>query len=713
MIKHKENSMKDNENIIKKKIVCINSSIEVHWELDAQIFNIINIDNQKKYKCECEDRIENIIKINENLFLIIRKDKRLEIWDTDGNKQNVIQNPLINLISIRILENEEKFYIFILLKNESIKLLNQNLNEIYSLETEIETDDNIAIHNRYFEVLEKNSLNLHDLYNGELIFSLKEQRNFIEDFKLLNNKNLIVKDINHNVKLFDIKGEILHELTKLNFNLDKCIETESNSLIILSKDNYIKIIDKFGKLQSSYKPNNEIIEHFNEYINGKTILNDLENNRYKIEQYYHLSNPYDRSYIAEKILNDNNINLDNEKIRYLWNFFNRPIFSEIRSILKKEEKETIKYNNIFDNLIEDIKENINNINKNIDKLKLTLNRNLILGIILLFVSIGVYLKFNLFIGLTLCIFSIFMFFIYINTKNQIKLKNEEIKLLLSEIDTINIVIPEIKKFLYEIKNFREKLIQQIPLIKDRNLYNGDKAKEIIQDKIDNEIYNEALNYCGLVSGDIVSVDGEPIVFNEGSLLQEFKHRINKHNLNSFWVINDGSVLFASQYIQYIFLTKEKIDIFSCHYDFILDKFVTKEAQAFYYKDVTNISKKDVERNLLTDKEKSLATEITLKVSSGDKISVTVFSKETVKEFNENASEKNKDEIEKLKSKIKEIQDSKEYESNDKKDADIRFYQDEIDSLEQDSGVSEEAITLNNDEINKTIQNIRKHVKDHK
>ncbi|OCL96721.1 hypothetical protein AAX27_00353 [Aliarcobacter thereius] len=701
------NELEENK---KSKTLEISGQIFINWESNISNFTINNSDTKEKNRCKSEEKISNIIRINDELFLIITNSKKIEIWDIQGNQRTVFSNQLTDLFDINIIENYGKYYIFIVLHKESISLWNINGDQIYSIETTIDSAEKIYLSNEYFQILENDKLCFYDLYDGEQFFNFLGQNFFIEDFVILNTKNLIIKDINKNIKLYDDKGVLLKEFSEFKFSFNKLIETESNELIILANDNAIKIIDKLGNVKSNYKPKNEVIEHFDDFINGKVKLANLEKNKNKIEQYPHISNPYENSFIAKKIIKDNNINLENEEINYLWNFFNRPIFSEIKLLLNKEEKSTVRYKNIFNNSIDDINENISKLKSNIVDLESSAKTNLIISLVFIIITLGVGFAINPF-GFFLILISGFTFTNYYNKNNEIKDKNNQINSLESEINTINVVSPQISRFIKEIKNFRHKLLQQIPFLSDNSLYSGVKAKQIIENKINTEIYQNALSYCGLIEDDITHVDKKAIILNDGSLLQEFTNRINKHNLNSFWQIKDGSVLFASQYIQFIFLTKEKIDIFSCHYDFILNKFISKEAQAFYYKDVTNISKKDVERELLSNKEKSLATEINLKVSSGDQMAFTIFSKETFEGLNEKNSEMDKL-IEKLEQEYKEIEDSTDYENDEDKTNDLEFIKLQIKSLKQSSNLNE-TVKLSDNEINKTIQNIRKHVNQHK
>ncbi len=98
-----------------------------------------------------------------------------------------------------------------------------------------------------------------------------------------------------------------------------------------------------------------------------------------------------------------------------------------------------------------------------------------------------------------------------------------------------------------------------------------------------------------------------------------------------------------QFIQFIFLTKDKIDVFTIYYDFITDKTVGKEAHTFYYKDVTNISKREVGRPATFTVDASgnfEATEIVMAVSSGQEIRLTVLNDDSLSSLKSMATDEN-------------------------------------------------------------------------
>ena len=151
-----------------------------------------------------------------------------------------------------------------------------------------------------------------------------------------------------------------------------------------------------------------------------------------------------------------------------------------------------------------------------------------------------------------------------------------------------------------------------------------------------------MNECGLDKDDIIYKDQEPIILPTFSLIQDKERRAQVasklvfENEYSFWPIKGGTLVSAVQFIQYTFLTKDKIDVFTTYYDFITNKAVGKEANAFYYKDVTNIAKKEVDRDdFWEDKSKDIsATEIVLSVASGEKIRLTILNEESLSKIHQ-------------------------------------------------------------------------------
>jgi len=684
----------------------VNETVHVTWNLKSSSFVISDKEMKTKKKCKHNDNLIAIGKINNDLFFTISKDNIVKTWKGNGDLYGIFENHSKKIMGMEILYDG----ILSISKNDTICFWSFNGDEKYSIDLKIDSLDKIKINSDLFQVIDTNELSIYNIYNGNKIMKFKSKKEFINSNKFLNSGKMLTKD--NAIVLWNENGD---EVKKLDFKFDfkNLIETEDSKIIILTKELSIVILDENGNTLSDYTPPKETIDSFTDFIKGRVKLEEEKKHKNKIEQFYHLFNPYEKGIIADKEIIEQKLDFEKSHNKLMWNFFNRPIWRKIKELLNKEEKEAKIYKNIFNTSVDSIEDTILQKTKQLKKSESKNGINLVLAGILLAVGVFVGIAINP-IGYAILVAAAIMFFMYASKQSDINKLKLDIKTLENQICTIAVVYPEINKFIEDIKKYRTVILKQLPIFSNPNIYDGKEVKKIMNELIESKLNTVALEYCGLVQDDIVHAEKKAIVINNGSLLQINTGRINIHNLKSFWQTEDGSILFAVQYIQYIFLTVDKIDIFSAHYDFIQDKFINKEAQAFYYKDVTNISKKEVERELLGENTKALATEIALKVSSGDKIEFTIFNNDTLSELNANTKDipTNFEEIEELEIEYKEIENSKEYDSEEEKKEELDYISKQIKSLKA-NGSLDETIKFSTDEVNMSIQNIRAQIKKHK
>jgi len=297
-----------------------------------------------------------------------------------------------------------------------------------------------------------------------------------------------------------------------------------------------------------------------------------------------------------------------------------------------------------------------------------------------------------------------------NEISELEILISTLKKYLTTIDTITF---EANKLIKNIKLYRASILKQFPIIQNKTLFNGKKVNKIINDLLNNSIHKTAMEECGITQDDIIHIEEKAIILNGWSKIQNNTKKVNKHNMDSFWGAGN-EIIFATQFIQYIFLTKDKIDVFNTHYDFIQNKYIRKEAHAFYYKDVTNITKKEVDRELMTTNETSSATEITLKVSSGDSIEITIFNSETLSKLNSEIKNNNNEDdntLEELENQRLEIENDDSY-NDDEKQEELDFIDGQINTFKSKECISSSEYIESN-KVNSTIQNIRTQIKIHK
>lgn len=316
----------------------------------------------------------------------------------------------------------------------------------------------------------------------------------------------------------------------------------------------------------------------------------------------------------------------NKGFEKLWTFFNRPNIDAIRTALGAEMR---KLRGTTTALAE--KESALEVDLRKAKGRAPL---LYLSIaIALIASVSAFYLFPGEDGTIGAIFALLAVLVLSHNLRKLKKKIHNIKQI---VHLVQVLEGKSQSLIKEIRAYRRDIIAGLPVINDPDVYSGSEVCALIESKVKENLKSLAMNESGVIDKDIVYKNNEPIILRDWASIQEIpeqvRTKINAHNLNSFWVAEDGQIVFAVQFVQFIFLAEDKLDVFTCFYDFVQDFSVWKETHAFYYKDVTNISKKDVSRADLTlllssrDNNEQLfpATEISFSVSSGEKICLTIL-----------------------------------------------------------------------------------------
>lgn len=317
----------------------------------------------------------------------------------------------------------------------------------------------------------------------------------------------------------------------------------------------------------------------------------------------------------------------NEKFELFWNFFNRPEIDSIRVALGSEMRKLRSFDESLVEKKEKTEAEILHLGKTIP----WIYGAIVLGLVGVLIA---FLQPDENIGNVASIAGgVFaLFFAYHLRKAKSKLGNA--KKLLS---LVTMLQDKVRSLICEIRDYRRGIIGELPIMERPQIYSGKEITELIDETVRGPIRQAAMNESGIVKEDIVYENNEPIVLRDWAYIQEIpdpvRGKIDKHNLNSFWVAQDKQFVFAVQFVQFIFLAEDKLDVFTCFYDFVQDSVIWKEAHAFYYRDVTNISKRDVDRSGLsmlfssaTDEGNHSfpATEISFSVASGERISLTIL-----------------------------------------------------------------------------------------
>ncbi|QOY53236.1 WD40 repeat domain-containing protein [Candidatus Sulfurimonas baltica] len=713
-----------NDNDKEKMRIKLSNNWEVNY--DGELYLREAGDFEPKELVGHSEKVIGLLNLDGGEFLSISKDNTMIVWSAKGRKQATFEseNSIVGISKI----GDGK--ILALLEDESVVLWSVKYRrKLATFDLKVSSFDDVELDQSYLSFITKDGDLKVYTDTGNSVITFQNQKTFFTAWRFLRNDYCLTRTSTEIIELWSSSGEKVATINdKFSFSKD-FLTIDEKSFAFVNENNEICIYDFEGKKYSSSKV--DLANLTRTFIQTKEKLENQKKQN-NIMDFMHVNNPdYKEVFIPSEVILKNDIELQDDDTKYLWNFFNRPIFNQIHNLLKKEEKSVKEYRK----KMHEIKEN----EMKLDEVNLLIASTIkIKKIIAILVSLS-FFSFALIVAgmlykvlpsnmpvLVLVPFVLFVVFIMI-------WKSKFSKLLLlhrkkEKINTIDMLMQATKQWLKSVVEYRDSIIKQIPVLKDQNLYSGLKAKEIIKSKINNEIEKLALEECGITKDDIEFTDitgannREAIVLHDWSKIQDktndsMSKKITSHNEMSFWSTKDGDILFAVQYIQFIFLTKDKIDVFNTYYDFIKNEYISKQSHAYYYKDVTNMSKKQVERIVFSESDEYSATEISLQVSSGDKINLTIINPETMKNLkNQFSSDEDLEErglqIKELEEKLEEIKSDDSLDEDEKQD-EIEMIEGQINSRKNDTIIVNKVASQELNKADQTIQNIRAQVRNHK
>lgn len=357
---------------------------------------------------------------------------------------------------------------------------------------------------------------------------MRKLSNFIKDFKKLNNNNILT--ITDKISLWE-PSEKLIKVFDIVFDFTDILETKENNLIILSYSK-VYIFSDIGEKISSFEKD-DLSEDLKVLITSFSSLKDHKDYKNDINQFPHISNPFSKAKIANKVLNEQEL-LDNKKFdKNVWDFFNRPLFSPVKQTLKKEENLAKKFIKKIEKLIIEKKESIKQLNENLTKELKSKNTNKWGSIVFFFLTLctfGVtYGETNniLNLGLDKSILKnlllisgvegiVFLLFMVLSIRANTTSKNlkNDIEVIESELKTLDFIKVEVINFINDVKKYRYSIIKQFPIVQDVTLFDGQKVEEKINNLLENDINKVAMNECGIIKDDIIHVDNKAIILND-------------------------------------------------------------------------------------------------------------------------------------------------------------------------------------------------------
>ncbi|SDJ23178.1 Nucleoporin Nup120/160 [Ferrimonas sediminum] len=585
-------------------------------------------------------------------------------------------------------------------------------------------------------------------FTGKKIAVMQGLKSRIIGVSTLQNGSWMVQSEKQHPSIWSATGKFLHRF-KFDFDFaDDMHEVDSERLLIRQPGKSLGLWHVEGELISEHLPDDDIVAAFDNLKQGHQTRERYIEQRPEVIDFPHVRNPLGNSdsvFTARAELEQQKLDLDAKaERRMFWDFFNRPLFTPIRTALKQPIKEAreqleilagvreaseqqqqlrqskrkgasiwswvflvlavvaagVGYLFFLDNaLVMDL------IRQQQPELVDRLGRNANLALAVGAAGIG---------GACLLLSLVMLIRNRIHRGHQLKQE--------ANLEVVDCLAPQFDGLIGAIKDYRQGLLNNIPVVKDMSALSPNKVMETMDRHINDTIEAMAMEECGLEREDIVYTNHESIVLSDWALIQDLdkraqvKSKLNYGNERSFWSSGSDGILFAVQYIQYIFLTEDKVDVFTTYYDFISGKCIGKEANAFYYKDVTNIAKRNVERggqSTVNEKEISV-TEIALYVASGERIRLTILNEDSVSAIAASAKDNENitmvDRIEKLEQERQNILDDQTISETERQE-ELDMNAAEMADLKTQNVAQNVQKTAS--KADETVKNIRIQLRDHK
>ncbi|WP_351011635.1 hypothetical protein [Shewanella sp. S1-58-MNA-CIBAN-0166] len=668
-------------------------------------------------------------------------------------------------------------------KDETLRFWNPRTGVCYStIEAKIESIDSVQFfaHQKQLAVNEPDGISI-CRFSGEQIIKLKGQIKPLKSLYQLSSGNWLTWSEGENPTLWSESGDSLKRFN-FNFSFENGLIEKSaeQQLLIKNVNEQVSLWQSNGTLIDSHVNTKEASLWQNDGTLSDSHVNTTEvsdlfavlskalaqvklhiEEKPTINHYRHLRNfigNKESVFVPADELESQKLNFDEDaKQKELWDYFNRPIPRELSTAMKTEVKEARWAEKVLHKKIETAQVAVETHQK-----KRGVNK--IISLVMLFLTLvtagvgavlctganapdlfnqlaGEYisgfrpLKLDAVMRICAGIISVpllFCLIFFMKNRSQKTLQLLET----GNLTLLNALLPEYYRLIDKVKAHRAQLWKSVPLRKNCNLYSGESVNATIKDIIENQIEKQALHSCGLEKADVIYSNHEAIVLSDWALIQSDERRapaltkLDRNNELSFWGDNKGSLVFAVQYIQFIFLTADKIDLFTGFYDFINQEMSGKSSKSFFYKDVTSVTKDDVERPDMTtvtkddvDRKTGIgeatisAIDVNLVVSSGDKIRLTILTQESLKSIVDAAKDNQEKERVSNHSILKSLEARKKSILEDT-DMDEDEREEELDDVEtQIKSMNEENAPLDNEISNnkaeEAIKNIRHQLKLHK
>ncbi|NOJ24166.1 hypothetical protein [Vibrio coralliilyticus] len=596
----------------------------------------------------------------------------------------------------------------------------------------------------HFAVSEANSVSIWN-YEGERVTMLDDVKTEITDVLNLSGGRWLVNAMNTTPGIWNRSGQ---RICDFRFHFDfrqDLLELDDHRLLIKEPNERLSLWDEQGGKISHHEPSDALASLFSDLQEDFKTAERHFLDHPNVGDYPHIRNPVGNKgsvLCARDEIEEQQLDLEDPMRKRFWDFFNRPLFDPIKTALKEQIRRSREALTSLEAQRHAMQAQIEDHQNRRRKHALLSLAGLVLA------AIGAGLTYaashrtewvldlaravldmqraspsnaamvaTTSLGLATGVCALLCLASFSGNRKQKRLQHQKEENL-ALLDTL----PDIVTSLIDnIKTYRRRILKQIPVMQDRHIFNGVLIREEMQSIVHGKLEQMARDECGLEKEDIIYTDHQAIVLKDWALIQDQGRRkqvmskLNTNNENSFWSAS-GEMLFAVQFIQYIFLTEDKVDVFTTYYDFISNRCLGREANAFYYKDVTNIAKREVERKGQSTFNASdvSATEIALSVASGEKIRLTILNEDSASALADSAKDNENlsipERLERLKAQRHDFQEDTSMSEEEK--------QDELDVIEsQISDLQNQVLEQNVEKISskadEAIKNIRAQLQQHK
>ncbi|GAA4899396.1 hypothetical protein [Ferrimonas pelagia] len=653
------------------------------------------------------DRILGVLELSKSKLLSVAQDKTVRIWDlNNGEALAVMTADVVDLSAIKRFANSEHLAIR---EPKGISIWTES---------------------------------------GQKIADMQGLKSALNAVYTLFNDSWLVETEQKLPSIWSATGSLLYQF-EFDFSFENDLIELGEDRLLIRNNGAIGLWDLEGKLLCEHEASEELEQLFDTLKQGRSDSTKKMKSCPDVIDYPHLRNPLDPRRFqcdARQELKSQKLALKGDR-KLFWDFFNRPLFEPIKTAMKEivsSARRRLKQLETLQAQAES--ERDASIVKRLRAARWScvalaialplagagylayLGNSAVIRLADLFVGRGhlelglaedewsllVAVLFGTVAASTALVSLIMLSRNRIHCSRQLQLEHN--------IEVYQAIAPAFESLILQIKQYRRRLLSQIPIFSDKTLFDGKRVAQAIDRKIDTDLKLMAMDECGLEKEDIIYTDHEAIVLKDWALIQDDEKRqqveskLHLGNARSFWSGANRPILFAVQYVQYIFLTEDKVDVFTTYYDFIAGKCIGKEANAFYYKDVTNIAKREVDRgNIYGNEDNSLsATEIALSVASGEKIRLTILNEEGVSSM-ANAAKDNESmsaqiRIDQLKQDRESIVEDPDLDEDERSEELALIDAQIIDITNQEVA---QDVSASNNMADETIRNIRSQLRNHK